>query len=389
MKILARVFCFGVFLLNPFLVHGATTNLYHTNRVFKPITFTNTGATLSGFQVYSMATQLTEVVGPTNIIVHTNNTFAREYEAVAWGYEAANVAWTSVLANFSTHYQTYPGATYDNVGWIKGTRQAYGTWGGYLWLMQNQVDFRTSETNIWVSPLGVTNGVLQVLVGSIGDYPPMTNVVDVGPTNWMTITNFPGSDSGTDVVYKANFDTYYKLLLVSFTIYVDQPGRGGRDAYAVHINPLKGDIDVDVGHTFWRFYISDTNLVPSALQPFVNVNMGFYPLGGISPSAPETTGILVRPDDAHAPSGGKRNHGAEVVRSFSISVSNLIAGLTYSKNLADTPPQYDLNTFNCTDAGIQAGLAAGLHLPDPQSTWQGGGGSNPGAFGEELKHMPQ
>ncbi len=144
------------------------TNVYYTNRVFKLITNSIYG-TPTAYQVYSMAGKLTEVVGPTNIVVHTNNTFAREYEAVAWGYASANAAWTSVVAKYSACYQTYPTSTYDNVGWIKGTRQAYGGWGGYLWLMQNQVDFQTSPTNIWISPSGVTNYIVKVFVGTIGE----------------------------------------------------------------------------------------------------------------------------------------------------------------------------------------------------------------------------
>lgn len=73
---------------------------------------------------------------------------------------------------------------FDNVGWVKGTKEAYCSWGGYLWLLQNTVAFETSPTDTWISPGGVTNHIAQVLVGTIGDYAPMANVVDIGPTNW-------------------------------------------------------------------------------------------------------------------------------------------------------------------------------------------------------------
>ena len=195
------------------LAPATVVNLYHTNRVFKPINSTIPGVP-TAYEVYSMAGRLTEVVGPTNVIVYTNNTFAREYEAVAWGYESANAAWTSVVANYSGHYQTYPGMTYDNVGWIKGTRQAYGTWGGFLWLMQNQVDFDTSDSRQWISPYGPTSPILKVLVSSIGDYPPMTNVVDVGPTNWACITNFLGSGLSEDKTYKGDYTAFYEVFVV-------------------------------------------------------------------------------------------------------------------------------------------------------------------------------
>lgn len=48
---------------------------------------------------------------------------------------------------------------------------------------------------------------------------------------------------------------------------------------------------------------------------------------------------------------------------------------------------YDLNTNNCTDYVIQIAQLAGIVLPDPQSTWTNGGGSNPGAFGQAIRSM--
>ena len=188
------------------------TNLYHTNRVFKPIEFTNMGSSITAFEAYTMIHRLTTVVGPTNIIVNTNNTYAREYEAVAWGYSTPGSAWAAVISNKTTYYQTYSSNTYDNAGWIKGTRQAYGDWGAYLWLLQNTVEFKTSPTNYWVSPNNVTSYITKVMVGSIGDYPPMTNVVDVGPTNWASITNYPGTGMATDVVYRGDYTAYYQVI---------------------------------------------------------------------------------------------------------------------------------------------------------------------------------
>ncbi|OGV44928.1 MAG: hypothetical protein A2X46_17320 [Lentisphaerae bacterium GWF2_57_35] len=197
---------------------AAVTNLYHTNRVFRPITF-NINGTPSAYEVYSMVGRLTTVVGPTNIIVNTNNTFATEYEAMAWGYPSATGAWAAVSTNYVNYTNNYPAATYDNVGWVKGTHQAYGDWGAFLWLMQNQVGFKTSDTNVWISPNGKTNFIVKVLVGSIGDYAPMANVVDRGPTNWAMITNYPGTESSTDVVCRGDYTAYYELLLLGMTAY--------------------------------------------------------------------------------------------------------------------------------------------------------------------------
>ncbi len=193
-------------------VSAQTTNLYHTNRVFKTIALTNFPR-ITAFRVATMAQQLTQVVGPTNIVINTNATKAVEYEGFAWGYESANAAWTSAVSIYQSYYTNHPGMIYDNVGWVKGTKEAYGTWGAYLWYLQNQISFTSSVTNVWISSYSVTSPILQVLVGSLGDYPPRTNVMSVGPTNWALITNFLGSGVSTDAVFKANLDTYYEILI--------------------------------------------------------------------------------------------------------------------------------------------------------------------------------
>jgi hypothetical protein len=201
----------GVWLIGSSVI-AQTTNLYHTNRVFQSIILTNIPS-ITAFQVYTMAGKLTQVVGPTNIIINSNLTKAVEYEAFAWGYESANAAWTSAVAIYQSYFTNHAGVIYDNAGWVKGTRQAYGTWGAFFWYLQNHITFTSSATNVWVSSLNATSPILQVLVGSLGDYPPMTNVVAVGPTNWAAITNFIGAGVATDVLYRANLDTYYEILI--------------------------------------------------------------------------------------------------------------------------------------------------------------------------------
>lgn len=189
------------------------TNIYHTNRVFVATTSSISGVT-TAYKLYQAATQLTEIVGVTNVIYDTNATKAVEYEGFAWGYESANAAWTSAVAVYQSYYMNHTGMIYDNAGWVKGTKEAYGTWGAHLWYLQNQLTFTSSVTNAWISPTGSATGyIVKVYFGSIGDYAPMTNATDIGPTNWAQITNFLGAGVSTDVVYKANLDTYYQLLV--------------------------------------------------------------------------------------------------------------------------------------------------------------------------------
>ncbi|MDD5486485.1 MAG: hypothetical protein PHW65_02900 [Dehalococcoidales bacterium] len=83
-------------------------------------------------------------------------------------------------------------------------------WSAYLWTLQNHLDFQSSETNThgygsgWVM---ITN----VLVGSLGDYGPMSNVVDIGP---VIPTNYFGenvSDVGTYQVDITN--VFYEVVI--------------------------------------------------------------------------------------------------------------------------------------------------------------------------------
>lgn len=190
---------------------AATTNSYHMNRTFTPVAYTAGVST-----VYSLMVGLSNITGivksGTNVNFDTNASYAVEYESLALGYASPDVAWQAVSTNFLSNARTHEGQTYDNTGWVKGTHPAYGTWGGYLWFLENHATFKTSPTNFWVSPAGVTNLIEQVMVGTVGDYLPMTNAVDVGPTNWANITNYLGSGGASDVVCKADFNTYYKLL---------------------------------------------------------------------------------------------------------------------------------------------------------------------------------
>jgi hypothetical protein len=166
--------------------------------------------------VITAISNLTEIVqAKTNVIFDTNETYAAEYESVALGYGDAEAAWAAVLDDYAGAWVTHTNKLYDNVGWVKGAGPVDDTWAAYLWLLQNHAAFRTSPTNFWVSPAGKTNLIGNVLVGSIGDYGPMQDVVDVGPTNWGadTPTNFPGTETPVNFSSYADFTAYYRLLV--------------------------------------------------------------------------------------------------------------------------------------------------------------------------------
>ena len=184
------------------------TNSYHFSRTFVPVT--NAPGTPTLYKVIIGAKELTGLVGPTNLYIWSNQTYATEYEGYSWGYESANTAWTSAFTIYQNYSSNYPGMTYDNAGWIKGTRQAYGDWGAFIWLLQNTIAFTSSASSVYVSSGGATSPIASVLVGTLGDYCPQTAVTETATPQFDT--NYPGSNMGTDQVFKADTMAYYKLV---------------------------------------------------------------------------------------------------------------------------------------------------------------------------------
>jgi len=139
------------------------------------------------------------------------------------------------------------------------------------------------------------------------------------------------------------------------TIYVNQPIANSNKAWT-----MTGD---KAGHSF----IGIT-------QNGVSRVWGLYP---------ETNASPYNPNDPHA-FGNNEGDSYDISISFVINASALQSittnAINYQKN-------YDLNSNNCTDYVLGIAGSSGLFLPDPQSTWPNGGGSNPGAFGEALRQM--
>ena len=186
--------------------------LQNTNGQFSPRA--HLPVTISPCEAITAAERLYPLVGPTNVIVISNQTFATEYESFAWGYPSPGEAWAAVVSNKTEYPFVHHQETFENAGWVKGTRAAHGSWGAYLWMLQNTVGFWSSDTNVWVSPGGVTNLIAQVVVGSMGDYAPMAYVHDVGPTNWTDIVEYLGPSESEDMVYRGDYTAYYRLGMV-------------------------------------------------------------------------------------------------------------------------------------------------------------------------------
>ena len=146
----------------------------------------------------------------------------------------------------------------------------------------------------------------------------------------------------------------------TITVYIDQPVAGQDDT-------LTNDgLSVDVGHTFI-----------SLTQGSVTRVMGFYPRDGVRP--------ILNPSSAPAMvnDGG---HHYDVSISANISSSRMGNVLSAIRSYGDDT--YHLSRFNCTDYALKIAEAAGLSLPDTSGSWPGGGGSNPGNLGEDVRGLP-
>lgn len=167
-------------------------------------------------------------------------------------------------------------------------------------------------------------------------------------------------DGGKHGISIADITNYLKCLTSSqgaqITIYVDQPVA---NSTATHNGG-------DVGHAW--FSITQTINGTSYTRM-----IGFYPNGIAIPPSPTTSGQIK--DDS--------GRSYDVSLTMNVSASQLQNLLT----LVSAPPsQYDLDDFNCTDYVIFGFSLMGITLPDTQGTWPGGGGSNPGNFGQDLRN---
>lgn len=161
----------------------------------------------------------------------------------------------------------------------------------------------------------------------------------------------------------SNLNDYLKCFNLSlgatFTIYVDQPTANSSDSWSGSPN------DPDVGHTFIAIQQGDIRRV-----------FGYYPRTNVNP--------VTSPSDPSA-FGNDQGHVFDVAVRIPINASQLQTIIKNSINASTST--YNLNTFNCTDFAIKMGNFAGLNLPNSYGTWPGGGGSNPGQLGQNIRAM--
>ncbi|WP_367772383.1 hypothetical protein AB3G33_02575 [Flavobacterium sp. WC2421] len=159
----------------------------------------------------------------------------------------------------------------------------------------------------------------------------------------------------------SNINDYLKCFNLAqsaqLTIYVDQPTANSSV-------PWSGSLtDPNVGHTFIAIQ-----------QGGIRRVLGYYPNSTVS---------IAYPNDSKA-FGNDQGHISDVSLSIPINSTQLLNVIGYANN---APSTYNLNTYNCTDFAIAIGNLVGLNLPDSYGTWTGGGGSNPGQLGQNIRNM--
>lgn len=247
----------------------AQTPYYHNNQAFVPVEFDLDG-TPTEYELYSAATQLTDIVKGEAITIITNGTYGIEKEAIAIGYTNATgeTAWNAVKGALQ-EVQQHQGKIYDNVGWIRGTKSVNGEWGAYLWTLQNRIAFHSSQTNWWKTEDGVPVAITNVFVGSLSNYPPMTDCVDIGPHLDGATNTYPGDDQDDAITNQVDItNVYYQLVIPNILIAPREAVATVGSSNAVRFTVMGSNLPNGV-----TWAVSPTGLVGGAV---LQANNGWY-----------------------------------------------------------------------------------------------------------------
>jgi RHS repeat-associated protein len=143
-------------------------------------------------------------------------------------------------------------------------------------------------------------------------------------------------------------------------VYIQQPVLGKPTVW------VRQGFTANVGHSFIGLKDTDAK---------TETKRGFYPSKPTDPTSPTVPGVVK--DNA--------DHSWSVKKEFVISDQQYDKLNQSVANDTKNPPEYDLNTNNCTDWVNHKAGEVGVTLPDPQGTWPGGQGSNPGMEGQALR----
>ena len=200
-------------------------------------------------------------------------------------------------------------------------------------------------------------------IDSLDDY--IDSYFELNPEEWIVYEETPGNIIDLNE-YLNCFNNAPTTATFKLSIFVDQPVPNQDDTWTndgTLFNP-----DINVGHTFM-------SLEMNSVGNTINQTIGYYPSAGVSPSNPQIAGAWV--DDG--------NHDYDVSASIDLTHTQFTSLISNLQTFGS--PTYNLNTLNCTDAALLTGNSIGMNLPDTNGTWIGGGGSNPGNLGQDIRGL--
>lgn len=138
----------------------------------------------------------------------------------------------------------------------------------------------------------------------------------------------------------------------------------------------------DVGHSWWELKTNDKNVVGGHKRNFINTELSFEPVNRPKPQF----GIIQ--ENAFLDLGCADADSAK--KRYPISKTRCLLAVEHADQVQkDTTPAdnmlYNLNSYNCTDVALDAGIAAGQSMPPAYGVWAfGGHGNNPGVLGYNI-----
>jgi hypothetical protein len=187
------------------MLKAEITNYYPFNRHFRPVTF-DAPAPLSAGAIRQGSRELTGVVGPFPIL--TNTAECVLYTGLAWMQADPHSAWVAATASPASRIIS-TNQIMDEVGWLAGIRTNQNHWGAFHWFLQNRIAFQAPTQTVWYSPQGVSNDVVRVLIGSLGDFEPgeIDDLLSPAPPPMS-----PNCCMTTQTFWRADLNAYLRLV---------------------------------------------------------------------------------------------------------------------------------------------------------------------------------
>lgn len=199
---------------------------------------------------------------------------------------------------------------------------------------------------------------------TIQEISSILDILDDGKINGEDILVAPDVSITDMADYLSCFDTSQPATI---TLYADQPISGSK----LIISPT-----LSVGHAF-----------VSIKQGTKIKSFGFYPISTLGSALPNPATADPR-DFLSTPGvfGNDENHTYDVSITTSITATQLSNIITNTITVAQSNPQYNLGSMNCTDLAILIFNISNLEIPSCESpgVWSG---QTPGTLGEVIRDL--